>query len=139
MPKHKTVTSSQGGRPEITLTDDDLAMLERASGFMNAKQCAALLGIHENTMTKLRRRDERINMIFKKNTAHKNLAVAEAMFRNATEKMNPISQIFWMKAHGNWVEAVHEYEQPIINISYSAATEREARPAIEHEVSGSDD
>ncbi len=134
MPIHKPVTSPKGGRPEIDLTPEELKQLERMAGFLNQKQCAAILGIHENTLTQIRRRNESVDMILKKAQANKNLDVMESLYKNCVEKMNPISQIFWCKTMGGLVEAQPVQEQQVINISYTSAkgrNERDVTPPVQ--------
>jgi len=124
MPIHKPVTNPKGGRPEVALTPEELTQLERMAGFLNQKQCAAILGIHENTLTQIRKRDESVDVILKRAQASKNLDVMESLYKNATEKMNPISQIFWCKTMGGLVEATPQHETPTINITYTQAPDR---------------
>jgi len=127
MPIHKPVDNPKGGRPEIALTPEELQQLERMAGFLNQKQCAAILGIHENTLTQIRRRDESVDVILKRAQANKNLDVMESLYKNCVEKMNPISQIFWCKTMGGLVEAQPQQETPTINISYTQAPDRVER------------
>jgi len=127
MPIHKQVTNPKGGRPEVALTSQELTQLETMAGFLSQREAAAILGISENTMTKLLRTNESVNAAWQKGRANANLAVSQSLFKNATEKMNPIAQLFWLKCQSNWVESEPVQERQTINIQYSAAQGRPER------------
>ena len=127
MPVHKPVTNPKGGRPEVTLTSQELQQLETMAGFLSQREAAAILGISENTMTKLIRTNESVNAAWQKGRAQANFEVSQSLFKNATQKMNPIAQLFWLKCQSNWVESAPVQERQQINISYSPATGRQER------------
>jgi len=100
-------------------------------GAMTAQEkAAAILGISENTMSKLIRTNESVNAAWQKGRAQANFEVSQSLFKNATQKMNPIAQLFWLKCQSNWVESAPVQERQQINISYSPAgrVERDVTP-----------
>jgi|DEB0MinimDraft_6_1074348.scaffolds.fasta_scaffold26182_1 predicted DNA-binding protein (UPF0251 family) len=135
MPIHKPVTNPKGGRPEVALTSQELTQLETMAGFLSQREAAAIIGISENTMTKLIRENESVNTAWKKGRANANLAVSQSLFKNATQKMNPLAQLFWLKCMAGWTEATPEQEKPTINITYTQAPdriERDVTPRPDH-------
>ena len=127
MPKHEPVTNPKGGRPRVSLTSQELTQLETMAGFLSQREAAAILGISENTMTKLIRENDSVNTAWKKGRANANLQVSQSLFKNATAKMNPLAQMFWLKCQSGWVESQPTQERQTINISYSPAQGRAER------------
>jgi len=127
MPKHEPVTNPKGGRPKLSLTSQELKQLETMAGFLSQREAAAILGISENTMTKLLRENDSVNTAWKKGRSLANLEVSQSLFKNATQKMNPLAQMFWLKCQSGWIEAQPEQERQVINISYSQAQGRKER------------
>jgi len=127
MPKHLPVNNPKGGRPKVALTSQELTQLEKMAGFLSQREAAAILGISENTMTKLIREDESVNTAWKKGRANANLEVSQSLYKNATQKMNPLAQMFWLKCQSGWVESQPQQERQTINISYSPAQGRGER------------
>ena len=124
MPKHEPVTNPKGGRPKVSLTTKELEQLETMAGFLSQREAAAIIGISDKTLTKLLRENESVNAAWKKGRASANLQVSQSLFKNATQKMNPLAQMFWLKCQSGWIEAAPEQDAPTINISYSQAPER---------------
>lgn len=135
MPIHKPVTNPKGGRPEVALTSQELTQLETMAGFLSQREAAAIIGISENTMTKLIRENESVNTAWKKGRANANLEVSKSLFKNATKRMNPLAQMFWLKCQSGWVEAAPEQEKPVISITYTQAPdriERDVTPPVQN-------
>ena len=135
MPIHKPVTNPKGGRPEVALTSQELKQLETMAQFLSQREAAAIIGISENTMTKMIRENDSVNTAWKKGRANANLEVSKSLFKNATQKMNPLAQMFWLKCQAGWIEAAPEQEKPVINISYGQAPdkiERDITPPVQN-------
>lgn len=127
MPKHEPVTNPKGGRPKLSLTSQELKQLEKMAGFLSQREAAAILGVSENTMTKMLRENESVSTAWKKGRSLANLEVSQSLFKNATQKMNPLAQMFWLKCQSGWIESQPEQERQTINISYGQAPERVER------------
>ena len=127
MPKHLPVTNPKGGRPKVSLTSQELKQLEKMAGFLSQREAAAILGVSENTMTKMIREDESVNTAWQKGRSLANLEVSKSLYKNATQKMNPIAQLFWLKCQSGWVESQPQQERQQINIHYSPAQGRGER------------
>lgn len=124
MPKHEPVTNPKGGRPKVALTSQELKQLETMAQFLSQREAAAIIGVSENTMSKMIRENESVNTAWKKGRATANLEVSKSLFKNATQKMNPLAQMFWLKCQSGWIEAQPQQETPTINISYTQAPDR---------------
>ena len=127
MPKHEPVTNPKGGRPKVSLTSQELKQLATMAQFLSPREAAAIIGVSENTMTKMIRENESVSTAWKKGRATANLEVSQSLFKNATQKMNPLAQMFWLKCQSGWIEAQPQQETPTINISYTQAPDRVER------------
>tara|TARA_R110000868_G_scaffold266092_1_gene525003 strand:+ start:1064 stop:1498 length:435 start_codon:yes stop_codon:yes gene_type:complete len=144
MPKNLPVKSPKGGRPKVGLTKTEMKLVEGMSSYLNRSQIADALGIDAGTFRRICREgkgtSEDVDLLYKKGKSAVIQQVASSLVKNATGRSNNVlAQIFFLKCVAGWQEAQPEMERPVININYSEATSREARPHIEHEANESDD
>lgn len=95
------------GAPKLPdLTDKEIESIGVMSGMgLNMSQIAAILGFSKDTLERKRNDDVRISAAIEKGRGNNNLAVAESLFHQATQKKNVLAQMFWLKTRARWCEA----------------------------------
>ena len=134
MPKHIKPEGYTTGRPTVGLNPEEVTQVETMAAYLTHEQIAAVLGISDDTLRKIRRTNDSVDMAIKKGKAAACERVAQSLIKNAVDKNNVLAQMFFLKCNG-WVEAQPQHEAPVINISYSQArgrNERDVTPAVQN-------
>ena len=134
MPKNTKPQGYVTGRPTVDLNPEEVKQVETMAAYLTHDQIAAVLGISDDTLRKIRRRREDVDMAIKKGKAFACERVAQSLIKNAVDKNNVLAQMFFLKCHG-WVEAAPVHEHQTINISYSPArgrNERDVTPPVQN-------
>ena len=132
-----TPTKPEGyitGRPTVGLKPEEVDQVETMAAYLTHAQIAAVLGISDDTLRKIRRNHDSVDMAFKRGKAAACERVAQSLIKNAVDKNNVLAQMFFLKCNG-WVEAQPQHEAPTINISYTQAPdriERDVTPPVQN-------
>lgn len=101
------------GRPTITLSDDDVATVERLAGKLNIGEIAHILGFSERTLHRRFKDDPRVLAAYQKGHSSAIERVADSLFLKAIQG-DTTAQIFYLKTQAGWketvkVEGTHEH------------------------------
>lgn len=92
---------NKGGRPPVTLTDDQILEIEELAQDLNIEQIADYLGIGESTFYEVKKRDARVSRAYKKGKA-KSIRETVSMLRAAMRGGDITAMIFHLKTQGGW-------------------------------------
>ena len=137
--KDKNMKKNRGGRPEIVLTDEQIAKVEELSAYLNCEQIADYFGIDRDTFLAIRKRQPEVLRHYKKGKAHKIYKYAQKLEQKATgidESGDTTAIIFYLKTQAGWSTENKNDNQPdcltfsdkqtpaeILNIGFNALKE----------------
>jgi transcriptional regulator with XRE-family HTH domain len=99
----------RAGRKRISFTDEQLEEVKRMVGMgVSEQKIADSMGVSLATISRRKRDSDKFDKAIKEGRVKALDAVASALFLNATENMNPTSQIFYLKNRDpeNWQDRV---------------------------------
>ena len=94
----------KGRKPSIEITPQILSEIEKLGGVgLSQKQIASYYGIHEVTFIKMKNRDERINIAYKKGKS-KAITIVAGRLMEQIHQGNITAIIFYLKTQARWRE-----------------------------------
>lgn len=130
--KLKDVTGSakkkvvKTGRPEIVLTEEQIAKVETLAGVLRIEQIADYFRIAHSTFYEIMKRDPRVFENYKRGKA----AVIEGVASNLVAKCNAgdvPSMIFYLKTQGRWKE---NHDQPTVEVNVNTMSESQKQQRL---------
>jgi hypothetical protein len=91
-------------RPRKTLTDDQVAQVEKLAAVLNQEQIADVLGIHDATLRRRMKDDPRVLRAYKKGRASAASKIAASLLQKALAG-DTTSAIFYLKTQCGWRES----------------------------------
>lgn len=92
-------------KPEIKLTDDQIAEVERMATIgLSVPKISAILNISKKTFERIMNRDERVYDAIEKGRAAGSEAVLKCAWTMATSGKDTGMTIFWLKTREQWSE-----------------------------------
>lgn len=129
--KLKDVTGSEkkevnlGGRPEIVLTEEQIARVETLASVLRIEQIADYFGISHVTFYEIMKRDERVSLSYKKGKAMAVEGVASNLVAKCHSGDVP-SMIFYLKTQGRWKEN-HDQPEVTVNVNTMSESQKQQR------------
>ena len=103
------------GRPEIALTDTQIAEVETLAAVLSTEQVADYFGISRTTFFAILRRDEDVAARYKRGKARAIGAVARTLISKARAG-DTASMIFYLKTQGGWRETASlEHQHRVVD------------------------
>jgi len=96
----------KGGRPELTLTDEQKEQVEKLAAVLSSEQLADFLGIGRSTFYEIMKRDEDVSGRYKKGRAKAIGSVAKNLIQKAQSGDNA-AMMFYLKTQAGWKETTH--------------------------------
>lgn len=110
---------NKGGRPQIILTDKQIAEVEELSAYLNCEQIADYFGISRTAFFEILRRDGEVSALYKKGKAHKIYRYGKILEEKAIG-LNPdgdtTSIIFYLKTQGRWTTEYKNDNNPNMSL-----------------------
>ena len=100
MPK---LTPSGGGRPSISLTEEDKLQVEKLASVLTKSQLANYFGMGETRYRELEAKDSELSEAYKKGKS-KAIAGVAANLVNQARDGNTAAAIFYLKTQAGWKE-----------------------------------
>ena len=97
------MSKNKGGRPELTLTDEQKEQVEKLAAVLSTEQLADFLGIGRSTFYEIMKRDEDVSGRYKKGRAKAIGSVAKNLVQKAMSGDNA-AMIFYLKTQAGWKE-----------------------------------
>lgn len=94
---------NKGGRPTITLSEEQIIQVEALAAFLTLEQIADYLGVGRTTFFSIMERQPEVSERYKKGRANAIGSVAKSLIQQAREG-NTSAQIFYLKTQGGWKE-----------------------------------
>ena len=96
-----------GGRPEIVLTDEQIAEVEELAGHFTLEQTAEYFGISKKTFISIRERSPEVFTLYKKGRAKKHLRYSKMLEAKAMGESiigDSACLMFYLKTQSGWRE-----------------------------------
>lgn len=94
---------NKGGRPPITLTDEQVAQVEALGSVLSIEQIADYLGISKTTFYAIMERQPEVSERYKKGKAKAIGDVAQGLLQQARDG-NTTAAMFYLKTQAGWRE-----------------------------------
>lgn len=92
-----------GGRPKVTLSDEQVAQVEALASIMSLEMIADFLGISKVTFYAIMERQPEVSLRYKKGKANAIGSVAKSLLAKARSG-DTASMIFYLKTQAGWRE-----------------------------------
>lgn len=129
--KLKDVTGSakkeavKTGRPEIVLTEEQIARVETLASVLRVEQIADYFGISHRTFYEIMQRDPRVFANYKRGKAMAVEGVASNLVAKCHSGDVP-SMIFYLKTQGRWKEN-HDQPEVTVNVNTMSESQKQQR------------
>ncbi|MGL5716234.1 MAG: hypothetical protein ACRCX2_24665 [Paraclostridium sp.] len=100
MTKKQTI-KKKGGRPETTLTDEQITEIEKIAEYLTIEQIADYFGIGSSTFYRIKQKDPRVSVAYKKGKTVGIKHVASKL-RALIDQGDVTATIFYLKTQAGW-------------------------------------
>lgn len=96
-------SKNKGGRPQKTLSDDQLIEVEKLAAYLTVEQIADFFSIGKTTFYRIAERQPEVMERYKKGKSKLIASVAQSLIKKARDG-DTTSAIFLLKTQGGWSE-----------------------------------
>lgn len=115
---------NKGGRPPITLTDEQVAQIEALGSVLSIEQIADYFGVGKTTFYAIMERQPEVSERYKKGKAKAIGSVAQGLLQQARDG-NTTAAMFYLKTQAGWRET-QQIDHTTNGESLNAATPAQA-------------